>query len=464
MGDSTAGQAGFLLLLALALLAPVTYGGITPLGNLVIELLAFASAAFAFLSPGSSALSPTRTRMTRIAVIATLLLGLLGLLQLVPLPAPLLGFLSPESARAWTDAASVLATFGAPSPGSPRISIAPSETRDTVLLLLAYLAAFLAAARLASGRIQRRILWGALVGSALLQVLLSVASQVTEERLHGPFVNPDHFAGWLEVALPIALALVWITAHEARRALTASSSRTETIERHAAAIGAAVLGWGVLAAGVGLTRSRGGILAATVATVAALALWVTAALKRDSKSQAINAIGWALLGLLFVAAAVGRAPLVRFLATDPRDIGSDTRVQLWTLSIEAWKKFPVLGSGLGTFREAFRIVQPRDFEGLVEQAHHDFLQLLVTGGAVGALLGLAAILPFVAYLASRWHRLARTEDRAFTLAALGALVSLLLHGLVEFNFSLPAVPVALALALGAAFAAIHDRSVPGMGL
>ena len=152
----------------------------------------------------------------------------------------------------------------------------------------------------------------------------------------------------------------------------------------------------------------------------------------------------------------GSRPLLRFLATDPRDLGADTRVLVWTHALEAWKSYPVFGSGLGTFREAFRVVQPRDLPGLVEAAHGDFLQLLVTGGALGALLGIVAWVSLSLILLRGALLRIRHEEGAFALAGLGALVSIALHGLVEFNLSVPATAVTLALVAGAAAAACRD--------
>src|SRR5262245_55254983 len=85
---------------------------------------------------------------------------------------------------------------------------------------------------------------------------------------------------------------------------------------------------------------------------------------------------------------VGCRPLLRVVEVASRDAGGITRPALWGTSLQAWREFPLFGSGLGTFREAFRRVQPRELSGLVEEAHSDCLQLLVTGGAVGAALGI----------------------------------------------------------------------------
>jgi len=160
-----------------------------------------------------------------------------------------------------------------------------------------------------------------------------------------------------------------------------------------------------------------------------------------------------MIGVLFVFFTAGAAPLLRFLSSDPRDIGTDTRVEIWRASIDAWRLFPNFGSGLGTFREAFRRVQPASIVGLVEQAHNDFLQLLVTGGWFSALLGIVAFASMMIALLTGWLQQRHREESALVLAAFGALLALTIHGLFEFNMSIPAIPATLAVMLGAGWAA-----------
>ena len=138
-------------------------------------------------------------------------------------------------------------------------------------------------------------------------------------------------------------------------------------------------------------------------------------------------------------------------------------MDIWETSIEAWKKYPHFGSGLGTFREAFREAQPHQLSMLVEQAHNDSLQLLVTGGWTGFAFGVIAILSFGVALVRAWRRQQSSTDAAIALAAIGALFSLLVHGLVEFNFSIPAIPTTLAIILGAGWSAATASDSAGAG-
>src|SRR5262249_36300945 len=193
--------------------------------------------------------------------------------------------------------------------------------------------------------------------------------------------------------------------------------------------------WGLIAVGIGLTRSRGGILAAATTTVVLLGM---AILHRPIRFQARAAAGGVLAilaGAFFALAMLGSGPFRRFLQLDPRGLSKNDRIIIWRTSLEAWREFPIFGSGLGTFREAFRRTQPRNLPGLIEHAHSDSLQLLVTGGAVGAAFGVAASAALFILLARAWRGQKHREESALVLAGFGALLSLTFHGVVDFNLS-----------------------------
>ena len=395
-----------------------------------------------------------------------LALALLGLFQLLPLPSGLLATLSPASAEVYSGAASLFAASGSAAAPTPRISIAPGETRAVALLAASYAAALLAAATLLHGRNRRRAFAAVLLASMAVQAAWAVSTEQETGRVSGPFFNPDHFGGYLGIGLSLAFGglVVGLTGRPHQRGPVHVSS----IERRLATGSLGVLLWAFFASALALTHSRGAMLAAAATTLFLAGLALGGRFRRDegasSRRRATLAAGLAL-AVLFVVAALGSRPLLRFLSTDPRDLGADTRVLLWTHSLEAWKSYPVFGSGLGTFREAFRVVQPRELDSLVEAAHGDFLQLLVTGGALGALLGVAAWVSLAWLLLRAALLRVRHEEGAFALGGLGAIVFIALHGLVEFNLSIPATATTLALVAGAA-AAASVRSAearPGRG-
>lgn len=448
-----ADSAGVALLLALAASAPFPLGAVQPAGTFRVQLLAFLAAAAAALARKGPSGFP---RPVLFAAGCLLGVALLGALQVLPLPSGLVESLSPASARVWSAASEVVAAGGLAAPGE-RLSIAPSETGRVALLSAAYAAALLSAAKLLRSRGRRRAFAAVLLASMAIQAAWAAATEQEAGRISGPYFNPDHFAGYLGIGLSVAfggLVVAFAPGRHARGPVHAAS-----LERRIAVGALGVVLWALFASALALTHSRGGMLAAAASTVFLSALALAARLGRgrppSTRRRAVLASGIGL-AVLFAGAVLGSRPLLRFLATDPRDLGTDTRVLVWTHALEAWKSYPVLGSGLGTFREAFRVVQPRDLNGLVEAAHGDFLQILVTGGLVGAALVLAGWAALTLYLLRGALERARHEEGAAALAGLGALVFLALHGLVEFNLSLPATGVTLALVAGAAAAACRE--------
>jgi O-antigen ligase len=439
----------FILLLLFLAAVPFPYGAVTPTGTLILQCSAFAMGALTFLSiPRETRIGWTIYPLTVLALIA-----LLGAWQLTPLPMTTLRSIAPLSAQVYSEANEILGLFGRKAVPA-KISIAPWDTQVTSLLTLAYVVVFASAAILCNTRRRRRIAIAVLFASVVVHILYSAATTDAEDRLHGTFINPNHFAGYIEIALAFAFGLVWREILHSRERGAALRDIGERFEKRAMPLVAPILLWAVMAAGIGLTRSRGGILAAAVTTAILLAIAPFHQARTGRRRvMAIALIVAVLGGNVFVAVSTGQAPLLRFLASDPRDVSTDDRVEMWRASIAAWHLSPTFGAGLGAFREAFRRTQPAIVEGLVEQAHNDFLQMLVTGGWVGASLVVIAFASFFVLLVRAWRRQEHREESAFALAGIGALLSLTLHGIVEFNMSIPAIPATLAAMLGIAWAA-----------
>ena len=460
-GSDRLDRIAFTLLLLFTALGPLLYGvpsetprpaagggAVAPRGDALLCAMAFLIAAPAFLSKSS----PSPRRLPGVPLGATAALALLGAVQLLPLPEGVMGVLAPTNLRIYHETLEILRLFGRSGLAGPRISIAPTETVSALLLLSANAALFMAAVRVLRTRLRRRLFVMLLFLSALTQFLWAATSR-SDRRLRGLFVNPDHFAGYLEIALALAFGAIWAEVLMNRDRVIDVEDRSERFERRFAPLALRALLWGLIAAGIALTESRGAILAAAITTLALLAAVVRQRRTRRPR-RAVLAVALAvLIGTLLAGALAGPGRFQRFLLTDPRDLGSTTRVAIWKTSWDAWHAFPIVGSGLGTFREAFRRVQPRELPGLVEHAHDDLLQIAVTGGVVGALFGIVLFVSLLASLARAAKRQRHREESALALGGYGALLSLSLHGLVDFSLSIPVVAATLACAMGAAWAA-----------
>jgi O-antigen ligase len=322
-------------------------------------------------------------------------------------------------------------------------------------------ASLLAAAWLGTSRNVRRGLAASLIAAALFQVsvgawrlanepavIWGVAVPGSTTRLRGTFVNPDHLAVYLEMALAVAFAWGWWAWRRARE--------TRAPERRILYLGPPALIWLTLFAGLAFTGSRAGLAAAIAGALAQGALL---ALRGRRWRLGASGVLATVTGLAAVAFAGLEQGLGRWLATSPYEVAWTVRLAVYRSALDLWQRFPVTGSGLATFREAFTLVAGKDSgDGTYFHAHNDYLELLVTTGVVGALLVASGLLLALVWLGRGLQENARSEDRAAALAALGAWAAIAVHSCFDFGLSMPAISATLAVLTGAALAAGARRS------
>jgi O-antigen ligase len=308
-------------------------------------------------------------------------------------------------------------------------------SHDTVSLLLHYIAyavlCFLACQTLLRGAQARQLafvfsIYGVtLAAFALIQGISSNGKLYWIRQPHmggwiyGPYVNHNHYAGLMEMLVPIPLVL----------SLTRLAS---TKTRNAAAAAAAIMVGTIF-----LSGSRGGMLAI------AAELIILAALLIKQKRGLRTAIGLGLFLAIVVGllAWVGGEELSRRIATvgpSRFDLSSDIRSNINRDGLRMFLKKPILGWGLGTFPVVYPQFRSFYTNFFVNEAHNDYLQLLVEMG----LLGFAAMVWFVATAYTR--ALNKIGDwtgdisGAGTLACMLGFSGILVHSAVDFNLQIPA--------------------------
>ncbi|HKV09566.1 MAG TPA: O-antigen ligase family protein [Thermoanaerobaculia bacterium] len=434
---------GFLALLLLW--APLAFGGVVPWAAASLEILSFCALALALFSVDRlPALRPAAIPALALAAVA-----LLGLIQTLPWPSEVVRALSPEHARLYEEAADLA------EPETPRLTLALSATRAAALGWAAAAACLLAGAAAGRDRENRRWLAGAFLLGGLFQVLFGARGWIARDktlwgielasnaaRLRGTFVNPNHLALYLGMALPVAFAWGWWAARRSRD--------EPQVERRLLLLAPPILLWLTLFLGLAFSGSRGGMLAALAAVTVQGALLPGA---RRRWWLAPVGVAAALAGLALVAAVGFEEGLGRLLATRGGDVSVGARLDEYRAALELWRTFPLTGTGLGTFRDAFPLVQPADLSGTFWHPHSDLLEVLVTGGLLAVALtgiGLGAV---VRRLFAVLRGGGRSEDRGAALAALGALAAAAVHACVDFALTMPGNALTLALLLGAASAA-----------
>ncbi|MBI1747975.1 MAG: O-antigen ligase family protein [Acidobacteria bacterium] len=238
----------------------------------------------------------------------------------------------------------------------------------------------------------------------------------------GPFVNRNHFAGYMELVAPLAFSLT----------LYGTEWRD-----HRPLYGFITV---ILCAALVFSQSRMGIICLAV-QLALLGFLLHR--KRSSKQARLRIIGALLLLVVLVTGVVvwlGPRPVIVRLATltsFQSDLWLPGRYEVWRGAFQIFKDFKVAGSGLGTFPIMYPIYKSRPTDAIYFEAHNDYLQILSETGLIGAGL----LLLFAVLTLARALRLMRGEAygamRAIRGGAVVGCCGLLMHSLVDFNLQIP---------------------------
>jgi O-antigen ligase len=413
------------------------------------------AAAIAISTLACVALRSRRTCDVPLTLEERLLLALAGwmLLALCRLPPAVVALLSPH--RAATAMAARTMLHVDPAAWLP-LSTAPPATIERLLFVLPAMATFAAAREMPRWWTGRRawIAVAPVIAAAafegmlgLTQFLANIDGPLGARSISGTYVNRNHYAGLLELAVPLALA--WTASLWTRRPTVVDGRRPDGHSSHGSA-GTAVVGGVLLLAaasamlvGVMLSSSRMG-LAATLVAIAVVWYGSLVVWRRAHRPAAwLWLLPMAILPLLVVFVS-SSAMVMRLGETAAVEgLGREGRFQLWAESWRLFRAYPLTGAGLGTFEHAlypFRTWMPMN---AVDFAHNDFLQLLGELGAIGFVLAMTLAALVVAHAARVCRSL--DSDRAWLgLGLLASVVAAGLHGLVDFNLYIPANALALA--------------------
>jgi O-antigen ligase len=329
------------------------------------------------------------------------------------------------------------------------ISWYPGLTLQAVWRFLAYWAMFLLVADfLPENACRKRLPWLlALLGFGLaFQALLQKYTwndrilwlvRVYQGTPFGPWVNRNHFAGYMEMTIPMGAALLLGTLGWGKTRRRRGGSRESAAPR---VIVLLLLVSGMVA-GLVASGSRGGVFSLCL-TGAIYALAQAFFSERGGRGR-LRLLLLGSLPILLMGAAIAVYSL-RPGAFSLADKGASVepsfgaRLHAWKGILAMVQSNPITGTGLGTFGLAYPVFKSYGSTEIWDKAHNDYLQVLAESGIIGlALLFLGIASLARRYLIPALVRPLPRQDPVGLGAALGVL-SLLLHALVEFNLQIPA--------------------------
>jgi O-antigen ligase/tetratricopeptide (TPR) repeat protein len=373
------------------------------------------------------------------------------------------------------------------------ISLAPLLTWSALLALLSCISVFMFVAYYpfaerpdspADSQFLRKILLG-IIAAGLLVAFVGIIERATWNgkmlwffvpydwgqalfeplpRARGPFVNPDHFAGYLAMIFPLTLACALFP-----NLLT--PRRAPGAFRIACAVAAFVILVAVL-----LSLSRGGWLGLAIGSAVMLLLatprgiritrktalgekdaepdpeLLPRAFARSSRFRLALAGGAMVLAvaLLFVGPDARFDAALRIHDSVSADYTILDRISAWKSGLALFRDFPVVGAGLGAAPEIFPHYQfPPWAELYFNHAHNDYLELLAETGIVGS----ALFAWFAFLLIDRLRRGARwlSPGAAPVFAGVvGGIAAMCMIDFFDFDLRIPATAFLFSVLLGLA--------------
>ena len=408
---------------------------------------------------------PRRPTSLEIALLA-IVLGMA--IQLVPLPLAMFTRIQPAADRFLSNFSLL---YNLQPPAWHPLSIDPAQTAIALGLAVGNALLLAGLVRLSERMdlewLADRLAWFGLGLTLLAFVQKALAAGSETELVYGvwhpvyggvpfgPFINRNHFAGWMAMLMPLVMAYSCGVLERAPSLRSRDAGGwIQWVARPAVSqflfIAFSVL---VMGTGVALTRSRSGILGFAVALlVLAMFMW------RRAKGRGVRVLAGVYVVSLILGAVVwaGAQATVSKFSLSESDL-LQGRLPAWHDTMHIVSDFPVFGSGMGTYGTAMLLYQTGDRTALYQQSHNDYVQLLAEGGLLVVipavwLIGLAA--------ARIRRRLASADDPMrswLRVGAIAGLAGIATQSLVDFTLQMPGVRPLFVLLLAIA---LHRSAGP----
>jgi O-antigen ligase len=322
-----------------------------------------------------------------------------------------------------------LQLFGIPGLVAP-LTMDAFSTQSELLRFTGYSCVFFLTLRLLTSEKRIEQLLYVIVITGLLQALAGAGQQLVYNmpRATGSFANPNHYAGYLEVALSLGIGL--IIGMEGRREI--SSNRF--IELIAGPRGRLRLIVIMLVVGLVMSRSRMGNMGFLISLFVTSGMAFYFSRKLSWKTLVLLA-SVVIIDILIIGSYFGLERIGERLQNAPADAAS--RAELQSYNTRAAKDYLWTGSGAGSYE----LVMPAYRDHLIARkpvhAENDYLEYLIELGIIGSL---PLILITVVGLSLQARLLRRDVPqflRGISFGCMMGTLCLLIHATVDVNLQIP---------------------------
>jgi O-antigen ligase/tetratricopeptide (TPR) repeat protein len=339
--------------------------------------------------------------------------------QLIPLPVSILRVLSPTRA----EIADALNGIRATAEFAP-LSIAPPVTWVHLSRIAGYVLIFLLVRQITREMTKR--VWAPavpLILIAALEAAWGLSHGLSGAAMSGTYFNKNHFAGLLEMVLPLTAMYGVALLRRGRHRTALAGSRV------LAGCGLLAVAFAMLLA-VFLSLSKLGVVA-TLGSLFTLAFLGFGATLSTGKRVALAAA----LGLIVITAFLFLSPdeLVDQFGAVSSDQPTEGRLPIWRDTLQLIRAYPVFGIGLGNFFPGLLRYQTHGLTHAWINAHNDYLQLLSELGVAGWLIAAVLVSAVLRHAARAALSSSTREERFLGVACTAGLTAILVHSFGDFN-------------------------------
>lgn len=434
----------FLYFLCVLIWLPLPLGSNRPWAWSLMEVLVLGGFAAALLISGSirdSAANHMKRHPAWSGLFALWLAYLL--LQLMPLAKDLLAVVAPATAELYRSAEPVTGER------AWSIAIDRGAALDEWLKYAAYIILFYAVLIVANTRLRLTLLVGGLLAVGFAESLYAILLLAGGDALGlwrppwlghavatGTFVNRNHFAAHLVMTFSLGLGLLMAGLRGRLHPTPGRSWASDALRLFTAPRLLLMLVLCIIAIALMLSQSRGALLS-LAAGITLVALMSGSKQRSTGRRSALLAalVGLSLLGigLWWVGSDT---MLDRFSRLGAEGLN---RIGLWRITLDMIADSPWVGFGAGNYPTMITAYRTADIDGgIINRAHNDYLELIADQGLIGSLIIGFAVLMVLGHIFAAYRRRRDALARGILFASLAACLTFLLHGLVDFNFRIPA--------------------------
>lgn len=252
----------------------------------------------------------------------------------------------------------------------------------------------------------------------------------------GSFVNHSHYGQFMNLSIGAAFGLLFARLHEVfqNKEITLPAVFNYLSSKSSYFIWFIIITIGLSMATVFLSLTRGGIISMLIAMCLMTLIF--------SSQSHLRSHGWIMVGVAIVAFIcilyIGFDAVYERMAT-LRELNKagQNRMQMLRDTAVAWSKFPLFGTGLGTYSVVYPMFDNTHITTLASHAENEYAQAAEETGLIGLSL-LLIFLVIVGFSFVRNIRHIKFPIQSVTYGLCFGLIAILIHSFSDFGQHLPA--------------------------